>query len=292
MHKPPIVTVVGSINMDLTVSTEAIPAQGETVLGNEFNTFPGGKGANQAVAASRLGANVNMVGAVGDDVFGQDLLSQLANENINTEAVHTLRNTSTGTATIILAEGDNRIIVAPGANGLVNPGIVEGHQEMIRESDMILLQLEVPLETISYVVEVASQYGVPIVLNPAPYQSLPETLLNKVSYITPNEGEAASLMAESNVRNDQLIVTKGSEGVLIFQNGEEHLIPAYDVKVKDTTGAGDTFNGALATYFARGCEIEKAVKFANASAALSTMKIGAQSGMPTTNEVEQFLKDR
>ncbi len=294
MSQHPRVTVIGSINMDLTVSTSQVPQKGETVLGEKFATFPGGKGANQAVAAARLGAEVNMLGAVGDDVFGENLIDQLQKENINTGAVHTLQDVSTGTATIILSDGDNRIIVAPGANGELSPDIIHQHETLIKQSDIILLQLEIPMATVEKVSEIARHYGVPVILNPAPYQSLPETLLANIDYITPNEMEAASILEDPNchITKEQLIVTNGEKGVYIFRDGLEKVIPGFMVEVLDTTGAGDTFNGALARYIASGYSLEEAIPLANAAAALSIQKLGAQSGMPTQEEVNKFLEER
>lgn len=292
MKQTPIVTVVGSINMDLTVSTEQVPNKGETVLGKEFATYPGGKGANQAVAAARLGAHVNMIGALGDDVFGKSLKRQLEEEQINTDSIQTINNVATGTATIILSEGDNRIIVAPGANGEVTPDFIKQHEETIKQSDIILLQLEIPVETVEAVTHLAHQHRVPVILNPAPYQTLPSSLLSQISYLTPNEMEAQSLLddPDCNINKEQLIITNGEKGVSIFKHEVEKVIPGYSVNVIDTTGAGDTFNGALCTQLAHETSLEEAVSFANAAAALSITKLGAQSGMPTVEEVNRFLQ--
>ncbi len=294
MSKRPTVTVVGSLNMDLTVSTGQMPDQGETVIGEEFATFPGGKGANQAVAAARLGANVNMVGAIGDDVFGESLQNQLEQENIQTTAIHKLKGVATGTATIILSEGDNRIIVAPGANGKLTPELIRQHEQTIKQSDIILLQLEIPLDTVQAVITIAQQYEVPVILNPAPYQSLPGALLSGVDYLTPNEMEAKAMLEDPNshVNKEQLIVTNGEKGVSTYKDGVEQVIPGFPVDVFDTTGAGDTFNGALATQLATGMPLEEAVHYANAAAALSIMKLGAQSGMPLAEEVNTFIQER
>ncbi|MFD2923063.1 ribokinase [Halobacillus naozhouensis] len=294
MSYQPTVTVVGSINMDLVVSTDVMPLQGETVLGNNFATYPGGKGANQAVAAARMGANVNMIGAVGGDIFGRDLLQHLHNENIDTTAVHVFDSIPSGTATIILSEQDNRIIVAPGTNGMLSPELVQNHKSMIKDSDVILLQLEIPIETISYVASLAYDMGIPVILNPAPYQKLPSALLSQVEFLTPNETEASSLLKDPvlDILREKMIITQGDQGVVIHQNESDITIPGYKVPARDTTGAGDTFNGALATQLAKGKRLEKAVMYANAAAAMSVTKLGAQSGMPMKDEVEQFLQER
>ncbi|MDC3423280.1 ribokinase [Aquibacillus sp. 3ASR75-11] len=294
MSKKPIVSIVGSINMDLTITTNKMPMQGETVLGNDFATYPGGKGANQAVAAARLGANVNMIGAVGSDSFGKTLLNYLETEGINIEGVHTATNKPTGIANIILSEDDNRIIVASGANKLVLPELVEKHVDLIKHSDVLLLQLEIPIETVMYTLKVASKYNVPIIVNPAPYQPLPDALFKATTYLTPNEIEAESIKNDLLFESikEKLIVTTGDKGVQYFENGTKQFLPSYQVEVKDTTGAGDTFNGAFATKLGIGASITEAVQFANAAAALSVTKVGAQSGMPKKQEVEQFLKER
>ncbi|WP_026909218.1 ribokinase [Paucisalibacillus globulus] len=293
MEKPINITVVGSMNMDLTVTTLQMPEKGETVLGKEFATYPGGKGANQAVAAARLGATVHMIGAVGDDSFGKELLVKLQKEGIHTDAIEVKNDMSTGTATIILSEQDNRIIVAPGANAAVTPEIVEKQRKIIECSDIILVQLEIPMETVQYVTNLASDLNIPVIMNPAPYQDLPAQVLESATYITPNEVEALALFESVNNDSiqDKLIITKGSHGTCYYDNGNEVLIPAYKVNVQDTTGAGDTFNGALAVRLGGGASKEEAVSFANAAAALSITKVGAQSGMPTRKQVMEFIAD-
>ncbi|ARI75633.1 ribokinase [Halobacillus mangrovi] len=290
----PKVTVIGSINMDLTVSTPVVPNQGETVLGEQFATYPGGKGANQAVAAARLGADVRLVGAVGKDAFGVELVQHLQAEGIDTSGVKTSQSQSTGTATIILSDNDNRIIVAPGANYDVTPEYVEKQKDLIKGSDILLVQLEIPLETIEYIANLAKEYYIPLVVNPAPYQTLPQDVLDHATFLTPNESEALLLNkeVEASMIQSKLVTTKGPEGVEVTLEGKQETIPGYEVPVKDTTGAGDTFNGALVTQLARQFPLSEAVQFANAAAALSITQVGAQSGMPTLNEVAQFLKER
>ncbi len=294
MAKQPSVCVVGSINMDLTVTTKTMPMQGETVLGDNFFTYPGGKGANQAVAAARVGANVNFVGAVGDDPFGETLLEHLKNESINVEGVATVSSAATGIANIILSENDNRIIVASGANMLVTPELVERNLNQIKQSDMVLLQLEVPMETVLYTLEAASTYNIPVNVNPAPYQPLPDALLEKASYLTPNELEVESMEKDPLFERiqEKVIVTQGNQGVRYFENSVKQHVQSYSVDVQDTTGAGDTFNGVLATELARGSAVGKAIQMANAAAALSVTRVGAQGGMPAKDEIEKFLLER
>lgn len=290
----PIVCVIGSINMDLTVETDRVPAKGETVLGKGFAEYPGGKGANQAVAAARLGANVHMIGAVGEDTFGDSLLSHLKSENINTTGIDKLTGQATGIANIIVSENDNRIIVVAGANQFVNPKLVEAHKELLVTSDVIIMQLEIPLETVVYVLNIAAEYDIPVIVNPAPFQKLPKVVYEKSTYITPNEIELKEM--ENNIQiaslKEKLIITRGDEGVEYYQKNSIRKIPSFQVEVKDTTGAGDTFNGALAMMIANGAKLNEAIEFANAAAAISVTKIGAQGGMAKREEVESFLKER
>ncbi|MDY0406360.1 ribokinase [Virgibacillus sp. 179-BFC.A HS] len=290
-NKQPRVCVVGSINMDLTVTTQVMPQQGETVLGDDFATYPGGKGANQAVAAARLGAEVHIIGALGEDVFGKTLYDHLKQESVLLDGIKKIADTPTGVASIILSENDNRIIVAPGANVQVTPELVEAKRDIIKSSNIVLLQLEIPIKSVVKTVEIANAYGVPVIVNPAPYQQLPVSVVNGATFLTPNEIEAAAMTKVAAMDLQQkLIVTKGSAGVAFYRNGKEELVPAFTVNAKDTTGAGDTFNGALAVALANGRELADAVLFANGAAALSVTKIGAQAGMPSMTEVEDFLK--
>ncbi len=294
MDKKTTVCIVGSINMDLTVTTDKMPMQGETVLGNDFATYPGGKGANQAVAAARLGANVNMIGAVGQDPFGTELLEHLRKEGMNITGIKTDADAPTGIANIILSENDNRIIVAPGANNHTDAALVDEHRQLIRESDVVLLQLEIPMETVVHTMKVAREFDVPVVVNPAPYQELPDAVLGNAAYFTPNELEAEAMKQDPLFASVQkkIIMTQGDQGVAYYENGQQAFLPGYSVPVKDTTGAGDTFNGAFAAEIGAGATVKAAVEFANAAAALSVMKIGAQGGMPTRDEVAQFMKER
>ncbi|WP_010532024.1 ribokinase [Lentibacillus jeotgali] len=288
------VCVVGSINMDLTVTTDKMPMQGETVLGDTFFTNPGGKGANQAVAAARMGADVNFIGAVGEDAFGKTLRQNLTSEGVRTTGMEIVPDVATGTATIILSENDNRIIVAPGANHHVTPELVRNQRELIKNSDMVLMQLEIPMETIEFTMDVAEANGVPVILNPAPFQALPEKVLKSAAYMTPNEIELASMKEGSLYKSikEKLIVTRGDKGVSFVENGIGRDIGGHHVQVTDTTGAGDTFNGALAGELAGGAKLSEAVSVANAAAALSVSKMGAQVGMPSKQDVQIFLEER
>ncbi|WP_078431740.1 ribokinase [Metabacillus halosaccharovorans] len=295
MKKPNIV-VIGSINMDLVTQTNTIPKVGETVLGEDFITVPGGKGANQAVAAAKLGGDVTLLGCVGDDAFGSELKQHLHKQGVDTSYIQTISDTSSGVAAITLSEGDNSIIVVPGANHELTSSLVQQHEQLISNADIVLLQLEIPLDSVVKTADLARKHNVPVILNPAPMQELPKKLILKSTYLTPNEHELESLLSSTNLSQKETealkaksIVTRGSKGIQLQQDGEEQLINGYQVDVVDSTGAGDTFNGALAFSLSSGLSLLEASQFANAAAALSVTKLGAQSGMPTKKEVESFL---
>ncbi|MCL6617979.1 MAG: ribokinase, partial [Anoxybacillus ayderensis] len=240
----PTITVIGSINMDLVTIVKRMPLQGETVLGETFRLIPGGKGANQAVAAARLGADVHMIGAVGADAFGTELLQHLKREGIFVDGVKPVTDVETGIATIVISEGDNRIIVVPGANHALSPDDLERWEEKIAKSDVCLLQLEIPLSVVEQAVLIAKRHGVRVILNPAPAQPLPDMLLDQVDVLTPNEHERDIVLAGRAIEKwvHKFIVTEGKRGVSFQRNGEWIRIPGFHVPVVDTTGAGDTFN--------------------------------------------------
>jgi ribokinase len=293
--RKPVITVLGSINMDLVTVSKVMPHQGETILGQSFSTFPGGKGANQAVAAARLGSEVVMLGKVGADLFGTTMIDLLQQEDINGNYIEISTENETGTATIIVSNHDNRIIVVPGANNELTPEWVMAHEEQIKNSDLLLLQLEIPLESVVKATEIANKYGVPVILNPAPIQKLPIKLLEGVTYLTPNEHEFKQLLNQATKDEMELIktksiVTKGEKGVELQLNNQQIIIEAKQVEVIDTTGAGDTFNGALAVALTRKQPLTDAVYFATVAASISITKMGAQSGMPSLSEIEELLK--
>ena len=306
---PKRLLVVGSINLDLVASSKRIPLSGETVSGNTFNTFPGGKGANQAVAAGKLGALVSMIGRIGNDAFGTQLRASLEAASVDTKAVEVVP-TSSGIALITTAEdGQNAIVVVPGANRALSPRELEKHLDVIRDAGIILAQLEIPLETIEYLATIAKRENIPLMLDPAPARELPASLLASVDWLTPNETETQTLLqrAGSELRSEnvkdaaQQLLSKGCRNVLLklgdrgcyvaLGTGEHTLIPAYRVKAVDTTAAGDAFNGAFATAMVRGSGAVASVKFAAAVAAISVTRHGAQPSMPTQAEVEAFLRD-
>ncbi|KXX86762.1 ribokinase [Bacillus cereus] len=291
----PNIAVVGSISMDLVAVSKKRPKAGETVIGEAFHTIPGGKGANQAVAAARLGANVAMVGAVGNDDYGTVVRKNLENERIFIDYVVPVTDRTTGIAHIVLAEEDNSIVVVQGANALVNKSVVDRSKDLLVKADMVVLQLEIPLETVKYVLAICEEHNIPVMLNPAPAQVLSEEILEKATYITPNEHECRIVLDDftSPIEDllakypNKLLMTEGSNGVL-FHNGTEIVhVPSIAVDVVDTTGAGDTFNGALAVALSEGETLQKAIRFANIAGGLSVTKLGAQGGMPTRDRVRE-----
>lgn len=290
--------VVGSINMDMTVTAERIPLKGETLRGSSLSHIPGGKGANQAVAMAKLGAEVEMFGCVGNDENGQKLLKRLNEVGVKTEHVAVLENVPTGIAMITVGDNDNTIIVVPGANGEVDKKYVDSIKDTLKEFDMVVLQHEIPLETVHYVVEFCAENHIPVVLNPAPAAEVPMDIVEKVTYVTPNEHEAVlifgkDLSTEELLKKypEKLVITQGSRGVsTCLKNNEVFNVPVRPAKVVDTTGAGDTLNGAFAVQIAKGADMKSALVYANTAASLSTEKFGAQSGMPTAEEVERELK--
>lgn len=289
------VVVVGSINVDMVFTSDIRPKAGETVLGNTFSLIPGGKGANQAVAASKLGADSVMIGCVGLDTNGNFAIDNLNSINVNTDFIDTVNEVPTGVANIIVAENDNSIIVIPGANYAVNKSMIDKYKDVILLADMVLLQLEIPQETVEYTLELCKSNNVKVLLNPAPAVELSSSMIENATYITPNEHELKVILGkdcdteeEMKKYPNKLIVTLGAKGVKYFDGNEMKLVPSYKVEVVDTTGAGDTFCGALAAALVRGDNLEDAIRFANKAAAYAITKLGAQSGMPT---LEQLMND-
>lgn len=291
--------VVGSINMDMTVTAERIPLKGETLRGGSLSHIPGGKGANQAVAMAKLGAEVEMFGCVGNDENGRILLERLQEVGVQTDHIAVLSDVPTGIAMITVGDNDNTIIVVPGANGKVDKAYVDGIKEELKKFDMVVLQHEIPLETVHYVVEFCDENKIPVVLNPAPAAEVPMDIIEKVTYVTPNEHEAVLIFGNDDSTEEllrkypeKLVITQGSRGVsTCLKNNEILNIPVRPAKVVDTTGAGDTLNGAFAVQIAAGADIKSALIYANTAASLSTEKFGAQSGMPSAEDVEKELKE-
>ncbi|WHX67084.1 ribokinase [Peribacillus frigoritolerans] len=287
------IAVVGSSSMDLVVTSAKRPMAGETVLGESFITVPGGKGANQAVAAARLGAEVSMVGCVGDDVYGEIILDNLKKNHVNTKYVEPVTGSASGTAHITLSEGDNSIIVVKGANDFITPEYVEKAKKVIEESDIVLVQQEIPEETVEYLADLCNMLQKRLLLNPAPARKLSEAVIQQASFLTPNEHEF-EILFDGRDRTEvlteypnKLFITEGKNGVRYFDGHEEKVVPSFEVEAVDTTGAGDTFNAAFAVAVAEGKSFDECLLFANRAASISVTKLGAQGGMPQRLEVER-----
>ncbi|MEB7806895.1 ribokinase [Mammaliicoccus fleurettii] len=285
------ITVIGSMSIDLVVSASKRPGKGETILGDDFFTTPGGKGANQAVAAARLGEKVQMVGRIGEDDFGKEIYGNLKNNHVIVDGVEPVTHVPSGTAHITLSEQDNSIIVVPSANNEVTPDFVKKHLEALTEGDILLLQQEIPSETVEYVVEFCSENGLVSILNPAPYREINKSIIEKVDYLTPNETESDEMFKGDlddalSAYPMKLIVTLGDKGA-VYHNGKEKVqVDGFKRDVKDTTGAGDTFNGAFAVALQKEYNLEKALAFANLAASYSVTGMGAQGGMPTLEDIK------
>lgn len=294
------IVVIGSINMDLVTLAPRFPGPGETLLGSRFLTAHGGKGANQAVAAARLGASVSMVGALGRDAFGDQLHAGLAREGVDLAHVVRLGDVGSGSASITVAGGENQIIVVPAANARITPAQVEAARETINRADAVLVQLEIPLDAVEATLRLGRRLEVPVILNPAPAQKLPREWLRLASYLTPNQHELAIVLGEdAHVDFRELmrrapcpvVLTRGSEGAWYRDSAqsEPRHQAGFAVDATDTTGAGDTFNGALAVFLHEG--LPQAARKACAAAALSVTRLGAQGGMPRQAELDAFLAD-
>ena len=302
MRKPRIV-VVGSLNMDLVVSADRMPLVGETIEGKEIHYIPGGKGANQSVGCARLGAETAMIGAVGDDGFGGQLIDALTRAGVDVSAVARVVGTPTGTATILHTPADNCIVIVPGANGRVTPETVEAHRGLIEAADLVLVQLEIPLPAVERALAAARGAGVATVLNPAPARQLPDEIVRLADWMTPNETEFAALCGSPGAELDdaaleramrdwqikhggRLIVTLGSRGAGILEEGRLVVAPAPKVTPVDTTGAGDCLNAAFSVRLASGDRPRDALAYAVRAASVSVTRFGPQNGMPTPAEVE------
>ncbi len=300
--RKPIV-IVGSITMDLVTRTPKIPAIGQTLIGTGFHTTPGGKGANQAVAAARLGAQVAMMAKVGDDAYGPALLENLKRAGVETAGM-TQVSGSSGLAPMFVADdGLNAIVVVPGANGMMDRATVDAHAELIRGAGMVLCQLEIPMETLSYTLEFCAKANVPVMLDPAPAADLPERVWEQVAWFTPNETEtdlyvwgspsledsAKMLLKKSGLRG--VVLKRGGDGAYVaVQGGRAEWVKAFKVNAIDTVAAGDCFNGAFAVALLEGRDPWAAARFANAAAAICVTRKGAQQSMPMRDEVEEFLR--
>ena len=305
MRRP--IVVVGSVNLDLVCVGKRIPAPGETVRGDDFQTFHGGKGANQAVAAARLGSPVRMVAKVGGDDFGKRLRRGLQTAKVNVQAVSTAQDTTSGVALISVDRaGQNSITVVPGANDRLLPGDIEKSLPAIRSAGILLTQLEIPMETVEYLCTVAQRYQIPLMLDPAPARPLPRKLLRQITFLTPNETETCLLCGVSPAEltaatvdrfadflqggATNIIIKMGRHGAyLAGSDGVRKLIPAFKVKAVDSTAAGDAFNAGVAVGLMDGLDLVEAVRYGAAAGALATTRPGAQNSMPTASEVKALL---
>jgi len=295
------IVVVGSVTMDLVTRTPQIPAIGQTLIGTGFDTTPGGKGANQAVAAARLGYPVAMVGKVGTDAYGPALLENLSKADVDTAAMEQTEGSS-GLAPMFVAEnGANTIVVVPGANGKVDRALVDRHAALIRSAGMVLCQLEIPIDTLSYTLAFCAEAGVPVMLDPAPAAPLPDAVFRQVAWFTPNETEAASYVGDTIPAEETakrlhakglrgVALKRGAEGAFVSLAGEKAAwIKPFPVQAIDTVAAGDCFNGAFAVALLEGNDPWTAARFANAAAAISVTRRGAQASMPSRTDVDAFL---
>ena len=302
MTSHPSVAVVGSANTDMVIRTPRIPGPGETVIGDQFVVAAGGKGANQAVAAARLGATVTLVARLGTDTFGDQAVAGYEREGIDISYVARDPDVPSGVALIFVdAHGENSIAVASGANARLTPADVERAAPAITSADVLLVQLEVPLNAVRRAIQLAHAAGVPVILNPAPAREIDADLLSMVSVVTPNEHEIKVVVDEPDEEQaisrllaagtDTVVVTLGKDGALWASGNDRRRVPAFAVQAVDTTAAGDAFNGALACALGRGWTMETAIRYANAAGGLATTRMGAQPSLPTEAQVETFLSE-
>ena len=295
------ILVVGSSNTDMVIKTNNFPAPGETILGGRFLMNAGGKGANQAVAAARLGGMVTFVGKTGDDIFGKQAIQQLEDEGINIDFVAVDHENPSGVAMITVdRKGENSIVVAPGSNGTLSPDDFDTAMSEFVDSEFVLMQLEIPIPTVEHIARIAAKKQKKVILNPAPAAVLSDELLRNLYLITPNETEAELLtgikvtdqnsalkaaLALNNKGVEIVVITMGSVGAFLLKDGKSEIIGAPKVEAVDTTAAGDTFNGALAVALSEGKSIQESIAFANKAASISVTRIGAQSSVPYRKEI-------
>lgn len=310
-HKARIMTqliVLGSVNADHVLQVPSFPRPGETLIGGNYQVIPGGKGANQAVAAARLNADIGFIACVGDDPFGINIRQDFAKDGINIDGVIVADNTPTGIAMIqVSATGENSICLSAEANNKLTCDQIEPHLEKIRSAKYLLTQLETPIEGIEYAAKVAKESGTQVILNPAPARPLSDSLLACVDVITPNETEAEVLTGITVIDSasahqaalalhakgiETVMITLGAKGVWVSKNDKGELIAGFRVEATDTTAAGDTFNGALVTGLLEDMPLERAIKFAHAAAAISVTRFGAQTSIPSRSETDTFLSEQ
>ena len=301
-----MITVVGSFNMDLVIEAPRFPAPGEAILGRNFRRACGGKGANQALAVARMGMAASIIGTVGQDAFGDEMLANLTSAGVDTHGVARRTGVPSGTAMIVLdASGQNQIVVANGANDTLDAADIELHGEVIRASRALVVQLETPLSGVAAAVRIAAQAGVPVLLNPAPFAPVPEDLLRLCAFIIPNEGEASKLTGvevrdvesaataarclRERAPQANTLITLGANGVWIDAKNFTGHVHGFNVSAVDTVGAGDTFIGAFVVRMVEGAEVREAARFGCAAAAIAVTRRGAQTSIPTRAEVKEFV---
>lgn len=287
-----MIGVIGSISTDFVVTTNRVPKQGETVYGQAFETTFGGKGANQAVAAARLGGQVQMFGCVGGDQFGQETKANLARNGVDVTAVKTIADTTTGSAHITVFEGDNAIVYVPGANQEVTVDYLKSVEADLLACTYFVIQNEIPMPSIQYLIDLADAHDIKVTYDPAPFIEIDKGYLEKVDYLLPNETEAQEMFGDQDVDAllgkypAQLLITMGGEGIR-YHDGEAAVhVPAIKGEVVDTTGAGDTFSGAFTVALSKGNSLADAIQFASIAGSLSVQKFGAQGGMPTLDALK------
>ncbi len=300
------IVVVGSLNMDLVVKVPQMPAPGQTIPGGDLHTICGGKGANQAAAAAKLGGQVAMIGRVGDDVFGARLIDNLKDFGVASDHVRQDAGSVTGTAVIIVDEnGENCIVISAGANGRVSGEDIDAAEDLISQAKVLLLQMEIPMQTIEKVIQIASEKQVKVIFNPAPAKPISPQTLARVDFLVPNESEAKLLTgieitdiasAEKAAREllavgvQVVIITLGEKGSLLVTADETTHIPAPKVKAVDTTAAGDAFIGGLSSALLKGYSLKDAVRYANCAGALAATRFGAQTSLPSAEEVQELFE--
>ncbi len=300
------ICTIGSIGYDLTTYMYQFPKAGETIVGKKFIQNPGGKGDNQVIAAARVGGDVTFIGAVGDDNYGELLKKSLEANNVKTH-LKIVKNVSSQIATILIDEtGQNRIVIVPGANNFVDKKQIDDNFDIIKECDIILMQLEIPMETVEYVVDKFYPLNKIIILNPAPGAELSDNIIKKCTYLTPNENEiglitkmpyetiddikaATKCLIDKGAQN--VLVTIGEKGAYLKNKEQDIIIPTIKVKAIDTTGAGDCFNGVFATYLAMGKDVIEAIKYANVASSISVTRSGTVPSLPFKNEVDEKFKE-
>ena len=303
----PRILIVGSVNMDLVTRVDHTPAPGENVRGEDLQTIPGGKGANQAVAAARLGADTAFLGRIGDDLFGKRLRQGLAEAGVCTDALRTVAGCPSGIAFIFVdSAGQNSIVVTAGANGRLTPQDIDEARSLVAEADAVILQLEVPPETVARAIRLAREVGTPAIVDAGPPRRPVDEAVFECDVLSPNEAEAASLLGippgsrtveamakELLARGPKAVVIKaGARGAVVADGARVETVPAFKIKPVDTTAAGDAFTAALAIEYVKGADLVAAARTANAAGALACLKLGAQPSMPTADELAAFMSRR